>query len=274
MAKNPRPGHQPLAAAYRTPVQIRRMNQAGLGLHRMFAALGSRLAPGMKGEQIENWCRAWFRREGLEPVMEGYEGFPAAISLNPQATAAHGLPSGVVLEPGMVLTLDTAVARGGFCADASWTWALPPVSPAIRRLLNAAWQATCLSCKAVLATRSPRAMGAVCTGVARSHGVELIPRFAGHGLGREIHEAPRFDHLGQMEGTDFSLSGICLSLEPVLTLGQGLVHQAADGSWVCSDGQPCACFEHNIYLGHHPGEGYCLTLPDQGLLDRTEVPVL
>jgi len=260
--------------AFYTPLQVEYMQKAGLSLFRLFGHLGRLLRPGMSGKELEQLCLDWCKMDGLEPAMKGYKGFPSSISLNPNAVATHGLPDTCILEADMVLTLDLAVRYKGYCADAAWTWIVPPSSGRYETLLQGAWQTTAASCLELLNKRSLGAAGLKGAQSARKFDLSILANFGGHGLGRNIHEAPKFDHLGQTQLRESEISGLCLSLEPIVSLGGAEAEEQADGSWITKDKAVCAQFEHNIYMGVKPGEGFCFTLPDTRLLSLPQAPKL
>lgn len=257
---------------FRTAGQLAAMREGGLLLFRLFRDLAGIIRPGLRGTALEDWCSTWCRARGLETVLKGYQGFPAHICLNPGAVAAHGIPDAAVLAPGSLCTVDLAVRYRGFCLDAAWTYALPPVAAETGRLRDGAWCTTARACLAVLQGASHAQMGQVCRDEAGRHGLCLMKRFGGHGIGREIHEPPRFDHWGSLTGVDFARPGLALSLEPVLGLGGDGVVEQPDGSWVTADGSWCAQFEHNLAPGTREQPGTCLTLPDLRLLRLPSPP--
>ncbi len=75
----------------------------------------------------------------------------------------------------------------------------------------------------------------------------MVGDFAGHGIGRALHEDPQVPNFGE-PGTGPQLRvGMTLALEPMLTLG-GFEVTLDDDGWTVrtQDGRPAAHFEHTV----------------------------
>jgi methionyl aminopeptidase len=85
--------------------------------------------------------------------------------------------------------------------------------------------------------------------VARSAGFDVIREYGGHGIGREMHEAPRIPNWGQAGQGQKLVSGMTLCLEPMLTAG-GHATRVLDDEWtvVTADGSLAAHSEHTIVV--------------------------
>ena len=71
----------------------------------------------------------------------------------------------------------------------------------------------------------------------------------GHGLGKDLHEAPEVPNYGR-RGNGMKLKdGLVLAIEPMINMGVKEVKQAEDG-WtiVTADGKPSAHFEHDVVI--------------------------
>jgi len=74
-----------------------------------------------------------------------------------------------------------------------------------------------------------------------------VRQFVGHGIGTEMHEDPQVpNYRSGARGLELQ-PGICLAIEPMLTLGSAEVRIMPDG-WtvVTRDGSLAAHFEHSI----------------------------
>ena len=83
--------------------------------------------------------------------------------------------------------------------------------------------------------------------VALPHGYGIVRQFVGHGIGTEMHQDPQVpNYRTGIRGMKLA-PGICLAIEPMLTLGSGDVSVKPDG-WtvVTRDGSLAAHFEHTI----------------------------
>ncbi len=261
-----------MALPYKTPMQLQHMNTAGLLIHQLFRILSKKIRPGLLGKDLEIFCNDYFKTNKLEPLLLGYQGFPASICLNINQTAAHGVPAFQEIQAGDLVTVDTAVRYKGFCADAAWTYLLPPYTGAAQKAVFSAWQVSAVASKALLRGKGLSGLIYDSATLARQLGVQILSQFGGHGIGRSMHEKPRYSCQAGLTFSDIPGPGLVLSVEPIVSLGSDAVLQKDDGSWQTQDGALCAQFEHNIYLAHGDTIGQCLTLPELFLLDAQQAP--
>ena len=82
---------------------------------------------------------------------------------------------------------------------------------------------------------------------AAPHGYGIVRQFVGHGIGTEMHQEPQVpNYRTGVRGMKLA-PGICLAIEPMLTLGSGDVAVRPDGWTVATvDGSLAAHFEHTI----------------------------
>jgi methionyl aminopeptidase len=86
---------------------------------------------------------------------------------------------------------------------------------------------------------------------AKRAGYSIVREYCGHGIGREMHEAPQVLHFGK-PGTGITLrEGMVFTIEPMLNQGGRTVRTEADG-WtvVTADGKLSAQFEHTVAVTH------------------------
>jgi methionyl aminopeptidase len=83
--------------------------------------------------------------------------------------------------------------------------------------------------------------------VATPGGYGIVRQFVGHGIGTEMHQEPHVTNYRTGVRGMKLVPGICLAIEPMLTLGGHEVAVRPDG-WtvVTKDGSLAAHFEHTI----------------------------
>ena len=177
----------------------------------------------------------WLREQGLvgrtehevavalehEMRRRGASGpsFPSIVASGPRGALPHASPSGEAIERGTLVTLDMGVVLDGYCSDCTRTWStgeLPDDLAAIYDLTLRAQQA------ALDAVR-PGPTGAEVDAVAREmiaeggHG-DHFGHGLGHGVGVEVHEAPRLARTAK----DALVAGNVVTVEPGIYLpGRG-----------------------------------------------------
>ena len=147
----------------------------------------------------------------------GFEdrAFPTIVASGPNSALPHAHPSDRSIEDGDMVLLDFGAVRNGYCVDLSRTVCVHPVSDEAIRLHAAVLEAY----EAAVATVRPGVLAAEVDTAARStlarHGLaEAFGHGTGHGLGLEVHEAPRIGRPGQ-PGSEVMLGpGMVFTVEP------------------------------------------------------------
>jgi methionyl aminopeptidase len=83
----------------------------------------------------------------------------------------------------------------------------------------------------------------------------VVRDFAGHGIGRAMHEAPWIPNYGAPGRGPRLLPGMVFAIEPMVTAGRPEV-RLRDDEWtaVTADGSLAAHFEHTILITEHGPE--------------------
>ncbi len=92
-------------------------------------------------------------------------------------------------------------------------------------------------------------IGAAVQSLVEKQGYSVVTQFVGHGIGREMHEAPHVPNYGE-PGKGGRLSvGMVIAIEPMINAGGPDVVIEDDG-WtaVTKDGSLSAHFEHSVAI--------------------------
>jgi methionyl aminopeptidase len=83
----------------------------------------------------------------------------------------------------------------------------------------------------------------------REHKYGVVRDLVGHGLGRDLHEAPQVPNFGK-RGRGVKLQeGLVIAIEPMVNQGAKTVRTARDGWTVfAKDRKPAAHYEHSVAL--------------------------
>jgi methionyl aminopeptidase len=164
----------------------------------------------------------------------------------------HGIPGRRRLVEGDIVGIDVGARIDGFVGDAAITVPVGAVSKEARRLID-----TCRECldRAVAVcgpgTRLTR-IGETVQRHAESRGYSLVREYAGHGIGRKMHEEPSVPNYvdADVRRHDLALKpGMAICIEPMVNQGGPDVRVLEDG-WtvVTRDGRLSAHFEHTVAI--------------------------
>lgn len=230
------------------PREIAAIRTASRAAAATLAWVGARLAPGVTTAQIDAWVREDTARRGGRPSQLGYHGFPASVCTSRNAVVCHGIPrADEQLRAGDIINVDVTTELAGYHGDTSATFCVGAVAAPVRALVDATQAALVAAIAVVRPGARLGDIGAAIVSVARQAGLGVVREFCGHGIGREMHEAPQVPHVGRA-GTGLRLRpGMVFTVEPMLTLGAPETRVLADG-WtaVTVDGMWSAQFEHTL----------------------------
>lgn len=230
------------------PREIAGIRNASQAAAATLAEVGARLRPGVTTAQIDAWVREDTARRGGRPSQLGYHGFPASVCTSRNAVVCHGMPrASDVLRAGDIINVDVTTELAGFHGDTSATFCIGEVDETARRLVERTRAARDAGIAAVRPGARLGDIGAAIVALAGAAGLGVVTEYGGHGIGRQMHEAPHVPHVARA-GTGLRLRpGMVFTVEPMLTLGDPAVQLQADG-WtvVTADGRWSAQFEHTV----------------------------
>ena len=137
----------------------------------------------------------------------------------------------------------------GFYGDSAYTFEVGEVSPEIKALLKVTKESLDLAIEQAVVGKRIGDIGHAVQQHAESHGYGVVRELVGHGLGKELHEAPEVPNYGRRGNGPKLMDGMVLAIEPMINLGTKDIGQAEDG-WtiVTQDGLASAHFEHDVVV--------------------------
>jgi methionyl aminopeptidase len=231
----------------KTPAELDKMAAAGDILVRCHRLLESKIRVGVTTKELDSAAERFIRSQGAEPSFKGYRGFPGSICASPNHMVVHGIPGPYRLGRGDVISIDIGVTYDGWVADAAITYALDPVLPVARKLLDVTKESLF---KAVEQARPGNRLGAVSHAVQQhveSNGLSVVRSLVGHGIGRSMHEDPQIPNFGPESSGPKLEEGMVLAIEPMVTAGRHAVRMGDDHWAIYSqDGSLAAHFEFTV----------------------------
>jgi methionyl aminopeptidase len=231
--------------------EIDKMRQAGRIVAEVLALVEAELKPGVTTGHLDRLAERHIRGSGAVPSFKGYghrsNPFPASLCISIDEEVVHGIPGDRTIRDGQIVSIDAGAIYDGWHGDGARTFVVGDSRPEIGSLIDT----TRLAMMAGIAAAVPGAhlgdISAAIEDVAAPHGYGIVRQFVGHGIGTEMHQEPQVpNYRTGVRGMKLQ-PGICLAIEPMLTLGSHEVEVKPDG-WtiVTSDGSLAAHFEHTI----------------------------
>ncbi|MGO3133331.1 MAG: type I methionyl aminopeptidase [Alcaligenes sp.] len=233
----------------KTADELALMAESGRLLAQVFTRLDQLDLIGMNTMQVNDLVERFIVNDlQSRPASKGQYGYAYVLNSSPNQVVCHGMPSPTdVLKEGDIVNFDITLEKNGFIADSSKTYMVGQVAPAARKLVDACYQAMWKGIQAVRPGATLGDIGFAISDYARRQGYSVVRDYCGHGIGREMHEAPEVLHWG-MPRTGLRLKeGMVFTIEPMLNQGSHAVQTGKDGWTVTScDGLLSAQFEHTV----------------------------
>ncbi|MBZ5568214.1 MAG: Xaa-Pro peptidase family protein [Acidobacteriia bacterium] len=146
------------------------------------------IRPGVQEMEVAAELEYAARRAGVEAM-----SFETIVAAGPRSAMPHGVASSAAIPAHGFVVLDFGVILHGYCSDMTRTVHVGKVSAAERRMYQAVREAQQAGMDAVRAGVACGEVDRAARNVLRRAGLaRYFMHSTGHGVGLEIHEAPRF----------------------------------------------------------------------------------
>lgn len=232
----------------KSPEEIAIMRQCGKILVAILDRLRMEIKPGVKTCQLDAIMAEESQKRGVKPSFKNYQGFPANLCVSVNDEVVHGIPGERVLREGDIVSLDLGVSYNGFHTDAAITVGVGKISAQAKELIVV----TEGSLRVGIAQANCGAhVGDISTAIqnyVESRGFSVVREYAGHGVGRELHEEPQVPNFAFSKGP-LLRKGMTLAIEPMVNAGDWRTRLAPNQWTVLTvDGSLSAHFEHTIAI--------------------------
>src|SRR5207237_9536614 len=193
--------------------EVARMAEAAGIADRALAAVRPLLADGLSEREIALALDYEMRRLGAEG-----SSFETIVASGPNGAKPHARPTDRRIGPGELVVLDFGARFDGYCSDMTRTVCVgEPAGDVTRRMVDVVGESQRAGVEAIAAGVSGRAVDQACRAVIAEAGwSEAFLHGTGHGVGLEIHEAPRVASTSD----DVLAAGHVVTVEPGVYLAE------------------------------------------------------
>jgi Xaa-Pro aminopeptidase len=192
--------------AVKEPEELERMRQAAALADEMYEYIQSRGLVGRTEREVAIDVEREMRARGAEDP-----SFPSIVAGGPHGALPHAEPRDVAIEPNTLVVVDMGCRVDGYCSDCTRTFATGEISDEMGSVYEVVLAAQEASLGAVRAGAECGAVDAVARDrISEAGHADHFGHGLGHGVGLEIHEAPRL-----AQNADGSLvTGNAVTVEP------------------------------------------------------------
>ena len=233
----------------KTSEEIMIMRESGRLLASVFDYLDKHITISTSTMEINDLAERYIVDQlAARPASKGQYGYEYALNTSVNNVVCHGIPSdSQILKSGDIVNVDITLEQGGFIADSSKMYLIGEVQPLAKRLVNKTYDAMWEGIRVVKPGATLGDIGHAIQTYAEKHGYSIVREYCGHGIGREMHEAPEVLHYGHQGKGLILEEGMTFTIEPMINQGKAKVKTKNDG-WtvVTSDKKLSAQWEHTI----------------------------
>ena len=247
----------------KSKAEIAKMRTAGRIVAEVLALIEAELRPGISTAELDRLAERHIRAEGAIPSFLSYIGgrrydpghpnaYPSSTCISIDDEIVHGIPGDREVRAGQIVSVDVGAIHDGWHGDGARSFICggeAAGSPAAVRLVQTTRTALMAGIAAAVPGNRIGDIGAAVEDVAVAAGYGIVRQYVGHGIGTAMHEDPQVPNFRSRTSGIELAPGICLAIEPMLTIGSEDTRTLGD-NWtvVTRDGSLAAHFEHTIVV--------------------------
>lgn len=219
------------------------------------------VTPGITTQEIDKEIYRFIKKNGAAPSFLGYGGFPGSACISVNNEVIHGIPGKRRIDAGDIVSIDVGAFKNGFHGDCCGTFAAGKISEEAKRLIDVTRQSFFEGLKFAREGYRVSDISHAIQDYVESFGYTLVREYVGHGIGKNLHEAPEVPNFGEPGHGPRLVRGMTIAIEPMVNMG-GAAVRVLDNDWtvVTVDGSLSAHYENTILITD--GEPEILTMAE------------
>jgi methionyl aminopeptidase len=234
---------------YKTAEEIEQIRNSSLLVARTLAEVAKIINPGVTSLQLDKIAEEFIKDNGGIPAFKGYGGFPNSLCISPNEQVVHGIPNNQPYVDGDIISVDCGVLMNGFYGDSAYTFSIGEIPNETMQLLKVTKESLYRGIGVALPGKRLQDISYEIQTYCEKNGYSVVRELVGHGIGKNLHEAPEVPNFGK-RGSGIKLQvGLVIAIEPMINMGKRNIVHGKDG-WTIktSDNKPSAHFEHTIAI--------------------------
>jgi methionyl aminopeptidase len=234
---------------YKTAEEIEQIRNSSLLVARTLAEVAKNINPGVTSLQLDKIAEEFIKDNGGIPAFKGYGGFPNSLCISPNEQVVHGIPDNRPYVDGDIISVDCGVLMNGFYGDSAYTFSIGEISNETMQLMKVTKESLYRGIGVALPGKRLQDISYEIQTYCEKNGYSVVRELVGHGIGKNLHEAPEVPNFGK-RGSGIKLQvGLVIAIEPMINMGKRNIVHGKDG-WTIktADNKPSAHFEHTIAI--------------------------
>lgn len=211
-------------------VSINKMETAGKLLSEIFNNMDQLIFAGNNTLEIDSWIEKQLRKNDMIPKSKGYAGYQHSSCISINDEVVHGIPSlNKVLTQGDLVKIDVCASWKNYCADMARCFFVGNVSNGVKKLVSVAQNSLDKGIAQALPGNRLSDISWAIQKEVEDSGFGVVRDFAGHGIGKQMHEEPEILNYGKPGIGPILKEGMTFAIEPMITAGNYEVYITTDG---------------------------------------------
>ncbi|MFV0246496.1 MAG: type I methionyl aminopeptidase [Mycoplasmatales bacterium] len=237
--------------------ELELLREAGRIVALCHSELKKVIKPGITTIELNDLATKIIEDNDAYPSFLEVDNFPCAICSSPNEQVVHGIANDQPLKEGDIISIDIGAKYKGYHGDSAWTYPVGNISDDDKYLLEHTEKSLYEGLNVIREGIHLSDVSNAIETYANKYNLGIVREFAGHGVGKSIHEEPQILNYGPKGRGPILKAGMVLAIEPMLNFGSDDIVFHNDG-WTIStsDKKNSAHFEHTIIV---TTDGYEIT---------------
>lgn len=238
------PAKRSLMILIKTEEELELLRKSNFLVSKTLAEIAKLIKPGITTLDLDKVAEQFIRDNGGIPGFLNYKGYPKTLCTSVNSQVVHGIPSKYQLKEGDIVSVDCGVILNGYYGDSAYTFAVGKINSAVQKLLNTTKESLFKGIEVAIEGKRLGDLGNAIQTYCENVGFTVVREMVGHGMGKNLHEAPEVPNYGRKGRGILLKKGMVICIEPMINMGRKEIIQESDG-WTIrtADNKPSAHFE-------------------------------
>lgn len=228
---------------------IMKMEIAAKKLSEILKEIAPLVKVGVTTLELDAFVVKQLAQKGLVSRCKGYLGYQHVTCISVNDEVVHGVPKATtVIQDGDLVKIDICASWKTYCADMARCFLVGKVSEPIKKLVKVAQQSLDKGIEQAVVGNRVSDISAAVQKEVEKHGFGVVRDFAGHGIGKSLHEDPEIVNYGKPGRGPVLRAGMTFAIEPMITYGKYDVYITQDGWTVKTEDKSWAAHVEDTVL--------------------------
>ena len=238
----------------KTQNEIEIMREGGAILGKMLSDLKDMAKPGVDMWELETAFVKMCEENKVRPACKGYAPlsyppFPAGLCISIDDESVHNYPvKGRLLKEGDLVTIDTVIEHKGYYLDHAISFGIGTLPHNKQKVMDTAQHALIETLSKIKPGVKVGVLSNTMQKTAAENDCTVLVDYAGHGIGKSMHEPPEIPCYGlPQEGPELK-EGMVLAVEPLICENSNVLEHNNYWQTKTVDQGIFAQFEHTVLV--------------------------